>query len=363
MLERRVWSHTLGSDLYPNLYVILVAPPGVGKSIVLTKAEAMLRSVRDIYVAPSSVTTASLIDTINASQRVLVNGVQAPMIFHSLQVISSELGVFLPAYDPAFMNTLTKMYDGEFYEERRRTGKVNHIRIETPLLSILGASTPSYLNSFLPEGAWDQGFTSRTILVFHSTATKRELFPDDNNDTEQLYKDLVFDLSKLKEVYGKFEWEQRARTAIRDWHQNGEKPVPLHAKLKHYNSRRLTHIIKLSMISSIAKSMTLRITADDFIQAMEWLFEVEGVMPDIFTSMGTSVDARAMEDLYYIVQRQFARTGRPVGEHILVNFLKDRVPSYAITRMIEIMVKAKQLELKVVSGIPGYIPGSNQTIS
>lgn len=30
-LERRCWVHTMGSNLYPSMYIVLVAPPGGGE--------------------------------------------------------------------------------------------------------------------------------------------------------------------------------------------------------------------------------------------------------------------------------------------------------------------------------------------
>src|SRR6476646_4910021 len=63
VLERKVWSKSKGSQLFPNLYIVLVSPPGIGKSQIISRAENIIRQVPDIFVAPSSVTSASLVDT------------------------------------------------------------------------------------------------------------------------------------------------------------------------------------------------------------------------------------------------------------------------------------------------------------
>src|SRR6516165_11471403 len=52
--------------LYPNLYVVLVATPGIGKSVVLSRAFKILHKVQDLQIAPESVTAASLIDAVAA---------------------------------------------------------------------------------------------------------------------------------------------------------------------------------------------------------------------------------------------------------------------------------------------------------
>ena len=78
-MERRVWVRTMGSALYPNLYVLLVGPPGIGKGVAMHPAEAMMRDVPEIHVGPSDMTTASMIDALNESvRRVIILGGNPP---------------------------------------------------------------------------------------------------------------------------------------------------------------------------------------------------------------------------------------------------------------------------------------------
>lgn len=357
-MERKVWTRTKGSNLFPNLYVILTASPGVGKSVILSVSEKMLRGVTGIHVAPSSLTTASMIDTIALSKRQIT--APGPMFaeeFNSLQVIASELGVFLPAYDPAFMNTLTKLYDGEHYEERRRTGKVNHLRIERPLLAVLGGTTPSYLNSFLPEGGWDQGFTSRTIFVHSDEMDKKDPFAEDGDEeqTEMLYDDLVHDLKIIAGLTGKMAWTEQAMESVRAWDQDNLRPIPKHGKLAHYNSRRLAHVIKLCVIASVSRSSNMEINVGDFFKAKNWLLDAEKRMDGIF-SVSKGGDSSAINDCKDFVAKLYNRQGHPVSEHLIVAFLRDRVPTHSISKMIEVMVRAHDLRCIYVNGVPCYTP-------
>jgi hypothetical protein len=359
VMERKVWARTKGSDLFPNLYAILVGPPGVGKSEVLSITEALFRKVTNIFVAPSSLTTASLIDTIALSKRQMVTpglSFQTMAEFHSLQVVASELGVFLPAYDPAFMNTLTKLYDGEHYEERRRTGKVNHLIIERPLLSIIAGSTPSYLNQFLPEGAWDQGFTSRTMFIYSNQIIKKPIWDEDDKLAE-LEADLVTDLRLMSSTYGRVEWSGDCKAAISAWDADDLEPIPKHNKLTHYNTRRLAHLIKLCIISSMARSCDRFITLEDYQTARDWLLEAEREMPDIFDASGTSIDSRAIDDVLYYIKKLYYRDGKkPVGDHMLVTYLRSRVQPNNVRKMIEIMIQSQDIKPVNVQGVVCYIP-------
>lgn len=332
---------------------------------MLSQAERMLRSITDLHVAPSSVTTASLADSLAAATRKIIRPQHNPnfLQFNSLLVVASELGNFLPAYENSYMNLLTKLYDGETYEERRRTGKVNHLKIDQTLLSILGGTTPSYLNSFLPEGAWDQGFTSRTIFVFEGVPIRTSIFSEEEEFTvlERAYVALLNDIKLIAAMSGKITWTQEAMAAITEWDRKDLPPVPQHGKLTHYNTRRLAHCLKLCMVASVARSSDMLITLEDYQTAWGWLTEAEEFMPDIFKSMGTSADARAMEDCWYLIYQMYSKQRRPVFENILVDFLRNRVASHQITKIIEIMVKAKMIRMEIVQGLPAYVPEEKKT--
>lgn len=356
-MEQKVWARTSGSILYPNLYAILVGPPGVGKSAVLSQSERLLRHIPDLFVAPSSVTTASLVDSVNdAARKVLY---PTFMSFNSLVVVASELGVFLPQYDTGYMNTLQKFFDGEIYEERRRSTK-SHIKIDKPQLTLIGGTTPSYLNSFLPEGAWDQGFTARTLFIYCGEPAHTELWGTDGDEAllEKFYVDLLHDLKIIHTLSGEVTWSAEAKAEISKWHRAGLPPVPDHGKLAHYTPRRIMHLIKLCIIVSVARSSTLEITASDFALAKQWLLEAESHMPDIFKSMGTSVDARAMEDTFYFVFQTFTKEKKAVAEFRVVSFMKNKVPSHTVLKNIEIMVRSGWLKPTIANGLQAFEPGT-----
>ena len=350
VVERRVWSFTKGAPLFPNCYILLTGPPGIGKSACLGKAEILLRRVEKLHVAPSSMTTASLIDTLAGSEVSMTSiyPVKQDIKFNSLIVMSSEFGIFLTAYESGFINTLNKLYDGEFYEERRRTGKKEHTRIDAPSLTIIAGTTPSYLNTTLPDGAWDQGFTSRSILIFHGEEILDGVIFGEPTAPEEEKKQsdiLLKDLNTIRLMYGRMTWQPEAMMRVELWNREGRKPLPEHGKLTHYNSRRLAHLLKLSMVASIAESNEMTVTVANVETAFEWLLEAERLMPDIFRSMGISEDARAMQDLHYYVMKLAAKApNKMVSEHVLVSFLRDRVPSYSVMKIIEIMVGSHDLK-------------------
>lgn len=337
-MERKTWVRTLGSDLYPNLYVILVAPPGVGKTEVTWRVRNMWKSLPTHHVARSSVTKASLIDDLNDGARSITRPAQVPAVltFHSLLVSANELGVLIPAYDNEFMNVLTDLYDCKPYSESRRSRSIK-IEIERPHLNILAACTPAYLTATLPEGAWDQGFTSRVILIYSGESVTRSLF-EEVADNEELGKALKTRLKTIGDMSGKFTFEPEAAQLIDHWHMTGGKPRPDHPKLHHYNSRRTAHVLKLSMIASASNSQDMIIRKDHMQRALDWLTEAELHMPDIFKAMANTSHSQIIEEAWHFLFKAYNKAGRkPIAASRLINFLSQRTPAHNVARVLEVM--------------------------
>lgn len=364
-VERKVWVRTMGSDLYPNLYMVLVGPPGIGKGVAIHPAEKILREVPEIHVGPSDLTAASLIDALNESIRrvIQLNAGQPYVEFNSLTVISRELGVLIPAWETTLMNLLTDVYDGFTIDQKRR-GKDLRIKIPNPQINLLGACTPSYLNEVLPPGAWDQGFLSRTILVYSGDKTPRDPFAEDANLalTTRVHADLLHDLKTIALEFGQMSFTSPAASAIKAWIKGGQQPAPTHQKLQYYNSRRLAHLLKLCMVSSISRSGQKVIGLEHYSEALNWLMEAETYMPDIFKSMMTGGDSSAMEEAWNYVWTLYAKEKKPIAEHRVVHFLRERVPAHAVMRVLEIMVRSRMFEISIEgNGFQGYKPTSRET--
>lgn len=344
VLERKVWIRSQGSDLYPNMYTVLVAPPGVGKSVLTTRVEAFWRGVPDQFIASSSITKASLIDDLRDASRTVIRPRETPSTnqFNSLKILANELGVLLPSYESEFMSALTDIYDGSPYSERRRT-KDLHFHIDKPQINLLAATTPSHMKDLLPEGAWDQGFLSRTMLIYSGDRVLRPLFEVSSGDTDA-YKALQKDIKSIAVLYGEMKFTEEAARAITDWHMRDGPPKPDHPKLHNYVTRRTLHLLKLCMVACASSSEKLIITLEHYDTALSWLIEAEHFMPDIFKSMASSGDGKIIEECWFFVFQLYSRKKEPVPEAKVFQFLQSRVPSHSVERMVEVMVKAGLLD-------------------
>lgn len=321
-----------------NQYIFLVGDPGVGKTRIVRAARKFLVELPDFHMAPTSMTAASLIDNMVGSRRMIPQLPGDPLDYNTMTIMADELGTFMHQYDDEMVGVLSAFYDPDPYGQTRR-GKEIKIKIGKPQLNILCGTTPTNLLKFVPENAWEQGFTSRIILV-HSG---EKIVSDDFADAVAANPaELIHDLKIINGIIGGFKVTAEYRDAVNDWRAGGEKPVPNHPKLTHYVTRRKAHIYKLSMVSAIDRGNTLILALEDFERAKAWLVEAEGGMEDIFKAGAFSTDGKVMEEAQHFVA--ISDKGKGISETVLVRFIKERVPVHAVMRVVEIMERSGMIK-------------------
>jgi hypothetical protein len=350
-LERKVAIVTNKGTLYPSLYVILVGPAGAGKTIASSAAYDFLTKLDSHHIAPSSVTKASMMDELNEAKRTIIRPQDNPSVvnFNSLTIIANEFGVLVPAYDNEFINVLTDIYDCKRYSERRRTGD-RKFSMAAPQMNILAATTPSYLNNLMPEGAWDQGFISRTMLVYSGHGEYVDLF-DAIEPNVPLYEALLKDLTEIGDLFGNVKFSDEAVAAFRAWAASKFAPEPEHPKLIHYNSRRQQHLLKLCIAACVSTSNDLIVTVDHFAEALDWLTETEASMPDIFKAMSMGGSTRVIDEVWYYAYTEWMKKKKPIPEAILIEFISQRAPTHEVAKILEVMTKAGIFKLQHVAAI------------
>lgn len=359
VLERKVWTPTDVRPLHPNTYIILAGHPGSGKSVGVGLGRSMLTGIRGLALGPDNPTEASFLDSLYGSGKVGINGTGGIMV-SAMSVLCREFGVFLPKYSDSFLASLADLWDNPpLLNSPRRTSR--SLIIENPTINILAAATPSALGE-MPESAWKQGFTSRTIFAFSPPmGGYRDMFePPKSVELSELKKRLE---EIYNEVHGEFTWSESAREAIRRWYNEEEQaPVPTYGRLEHYLSRRNEHLMKLSMISSISAGNGLELQESDFRRAQSWLFAAERVMPDVFRAMQQRSDSQLIQDAHhyaYVLYSKPARSERKaLDPMVLWQFFENKVTSDRIDGLIATMVNSGRMKKDAFGRLT---PGELQT--
>lgn len=350
-LERRVWAKVGPPKTFANLYILLVAAPGIGKQVI-EQARGLWRDCKEpgtklpaFHVAPNQMTKAALVDSLAKAKsvRIVKEGV---VTYHSMLVAAEEFEVLLPNYDKEYIATLNYMFNSPDipYEEIRRTGSVREVKIDLPQLNILAGVQPSYFVSTFPEEAWTTGFARRIIMIYAHETPFQELFGE-SHDREDLRQAMLLRLARMSQLYGQMLWDPQGAERIADWHRAKGPPRPEHSKLVHYNNSRTMLLTKLCMVSAISRTGDLVIDDLDVRRGLEWLIAAEKLMPDIFREMIGKSDTQVIEELHLFMTSIWAKNKMaPVRGDLVWAFLSQRLPSEKVEKVLMLAERANIIQ-------------------
>ena len=343
-LEQKVWAHTT-DKIYPNMYTFIVGHPGVGKSRTISAARRLCESIEGYPIGPQSVSKAALVDALKKSRRSVTNvALGIAEEYNSLTLFSDDWQVTMSEWNKELIAGLTTFYDViASYSEMKRTQAID-IKIKAPQLNILAGSTPSQLMSTMPEGSWEQGFTSRAMFIF---SDDRHINETAFGRKEKNPEDLIHDLHVISSLWGQLGNAENFIVQVDNWRKAGMPPVPNHPRLLHYNSRRFVHLLKLCIVACVDRGQKLIITEEDFKRAMGWLTEAEYFMPSLFQAGAGNADAKAMQEILH-----FIKLKGQVEEGEIVRFATDFVPAMSVTRILQNMSASHMI--KPIGNHPKY---------
>jgi len=340
-LQRRaymVWGH---ETIYPNQYIVLVGPSGKSrKGVAIGIARDLMQSVR-ISITAQRITREALYKFMKDSTVAFTDKTTRRYKFQCpVTAIATELQVFLGMKNVEFLAELTDWYDSldEWTYETKWSGVD---RIIGMCFNLLGGTAPDWLPSILPAEAVGGGFTSRIIFVVEEAKGKTVTNPNKYKEDLKLRDDLAYDLEQILLLSGEMKFTDEALAVYEKWYGEEDERLNLGTqdivdpRLAGYNSRRATHVKKISMAISASRSNDLVITLEDFDRALTLMTTTEKKMPRVFTGLSRGRFAEAIEDVLYILASRRVITRSQI---LRENYLKiDTFVMDAVETMLEEM--------------------------
>lgn len=349
--ERRYFLRTARGQLFPNLFIIIAGKPANGKGLALQPVRSLIAGLGPHYLGASSMTKASLIDGLNDSQRSIINQAAGKTEeYNCLNICSPEFQVLFPAYDTAFLATLTDVYDGFEFSETLRGRKSEPIVLPRALMTMLAATTPEHFFSTFPESAWRTGFMSRAVLIWGSPIKKTDFLPS-REELEKvkgfdksLYAKIAEDLKSITEGFGEFFYDEHARQVVNKF-LDDESLIPAHPHLRDYTERRGSHVMKVCMNLVLSNNIPeFAITAPVAETAIEYLLDAETMMPDFFKDYNAGGDVTVIKNVHHQLWVDYLRHKKAIPRSRVENFLLSHVKSFQIPGIINVMLSAKWIK-------------------
>lgn len=295
-LRRRVWLDMGTFQWYPNLYTLLVAPPGVvaKSSTVDLGFSQLLKKIPGINYGPSTMTWQALYDNFaEVGEEFPIPGGGMSQQF-ALTIVSSEFGITLNPKDNEMIDQLVHIWDGR--EMKKRTKKDGELLIPTPCLNLIACTTPAWIAENMPKYLIGGGLTSRMIFVYADKKARYIAYPQDHMPPDFIERQarLVRDLERISTLVGGFTLTPEAKVWGTKWYENfhrNESSKLDATMLGGYIARKQTLVHKVAMCLSASMGDSLTITAEMLERSAALLTQLEESMPLIYSQVGQTEDA------------------------------------------------------------------------
>jgi len=304
-LKRGAWMKWFPKELWPNLYVIFVAPPRIcAKSTAVDFGEDALRRVhsyltektkyfKQFNIHHSKATSEGLFDLLNPGAEqslVLSDGkILAVKPISQVALIISELTTFInkQKYNVGLIDTLTKLYDSRDYDDEVTRG-MGKKELKNTYVTLFGATTPDSYKESLPEEAFGGGFMTRAITVIQKTPTRYYPFPKHFSGTPSI-DDLAKKLAWILETaIGEYELSKEAAEEYFKWYKPFKDSL-VDEKNSQLRSRMDTNLMKIALLIRVQRYEAGNIiTREDFLTAKRLLDDVYFDTATIVEDMNTS---------------------------------------------------------------------------
>lgn len=311
---RRTIHVDMGSfNIYSNMYIVLVSPPGkCRKSIAINAATGLISNEGDVRVSADAITREALIREIKKSEVMVATKNDKMYIHASLTIVSKELSVFLGTGNHDLLSLLTDLYDApERWSYKTKNKGTDDIR--GVWLNMLAASTPTWLCGSIPLTAIGGGFTSRVMFVVEDEVRHRNPRPTYSSRELQLKEDLMYDLDLMSELKGEIGWTKEGGEFYDNWYLSERKEIT-DSRFAGYVERKHVHIIKAAMIISACSGDSMMIDKSHLEYAMKIITNIEDKMVGAFGAIGRSAVALDIDELLHgikaakrITRRQLMR--------------------------------------------------------
>ena len=330
--------------LYPNLYIVLVGPPGrCKKSTAMRIGRRMLAQVPDLYFSVDSTTRERLILDLTQSLR---DG------HSSMTVYSTEFASLLTSSGMDMVVFLTDIYDSpEEWSHKTKTGGTN--KIKAPYLNLEGATTPDWIARSLPLDTVGIGLTARILFVYQDTPRIRKPFPELSKEQAELEAILTRDLQRIALISGQFTLDPPAKKFYEDWYvtqHQGERP-PVDPRLVGYIERKPMHILKVAMLMSASRKDNTVLSQENIERAMAFLEHIEPAMVKTFAAVGKNPLTFDLQQT-----REMISTKPGVDYSTLLQTFSHSVRKEELDEVIETLRAMNIIKIKQDAGGAKYYP-------
>lgn len=351
VLKRNVWTTYKTYTIYPNQYIVLVAPPGIGKGASIHPAHSFAKDNGLINYMSDRITAPRIIERLHQGFTgipQIVNGqVVAGAKDCSATLVSSELPTLLSSSD-WMLTFLCDTWDkGEYEYDTRHKGSFN---VTNMCVSLIGACVPDYIRKINKDASASvsSGFSARTVFVNAKAKSKTLAWGDgfsENPKYKPVIENLKQRLQKIATLSGEMQLDPYAMALWNKFYQQlSDSYNPDDSDVyNNFRARQHVHVLKVAMTLAASEESGLTITHSILSRAIALVENIAEGVDEIFRGVGESdISAGLARIELYIERKSLLMNGHGPPVISFPQLLADNIKFIDHDDLVKIM---KVLEL------------------
>ena len=300
--------------LYPNQFIVLVGPPGVGKGTAMNMISDIIKENK---LNPLVNTLSDRITAEKIIEQIATGWATAPVFQnqqlvmgstdHNCLIFSSEIRVLLGASE-WMLEFLEEAWSRTTFDYQTKTK--GSVSIDSMCCSLLAASVPDFLRNVNKEARMviTGGFSSRCLFIYADAPSKDLPFPialKKSPISKALYDQLVIDLREIALMRGEFSIATDARILFENFLKQNRiaSQKDDNEAIANFRARIKAHTLKLAMVLSASKSSSLVIDQLDMANAIHEIQRITQTLEKLFRGAGDSMDAENVSRVQAYIEK------------------------------------------------------------
>lgn len=309
--QRKIFMESAYFPVYPNIYVLLVSPPGRGKktSALRTSKNLLTEVVPEVNFAAESGSMEALFQ--------IFLDITHPT-HQSLTLYSMELGTLMATNPASMIDFLTDIYDGNKNFTRATISGGGKKTIKAPYLNMAAGTTPKWLGEHLGLIALEGGLIARCIIAYSEDLILNNAWPEATTKFKKLKSDLINDLSIIASLFGEMKFEPEALKWYKPWYEDRSRyPLVSDPRTAGYYDRKHIHLLKVAMALHLSYSDELVLTLEDLERALVMLNATE---PGIRLALNAVGKNDSSVETFHLLQQIKSMKQVPYAQLLVTNF-------------------------------------------
>lgn len=325
LVNGQVWTRMGRYEIYPNMYIVLLGPPGNGKTSAMRRAEKLVRGFEDVSLSAQSETAEGLVRFMRDKCVRPLTLSDGNVDYTPVTCFLSELSNFFGRDPGGMIDVLTGIWDCGGDNFHRRTKGQGEDILPRPNLNLLGCTTQDWITTYLKSDIIGGGFTRRVVFVNEMMGddTNRVPWPEDTPRSIQARDNCKAYGSVLRGVRGEMVFSPGTRAWWDKWYST--RVIPREPDVRGYHKTKPILVLKVAMLVALSESPERVIKPDHMDVALALLGATETHLLKVFQGIGRNELNAVANKITTFLEGSPERGYTDNGKHYMAKFAPDKI--------------------------------------